>query len=55
MDRRFVWLYAVALLVGIAAVWWVAFPNAPELAIGKGFLAAALATLALVLFDRYLW
>ncbi len=50
MTPRFVWLYAVALLLGIAFLWTLSFPELPEVAIGKGMLAGAIATLGVALF-----
>jgi hypothetical protein len=50
MTPRFVWLYAVALVLGTAFLWWMTFPEMPKVAIGKGMLAGAIATLGVALF-----
>jgi hypothetical protein len=52
MDWRLVPLYALALTVGMALLWWVAFPDDFDLALKDSLLAGAVASVVAGLFSN---
>jgi hypothetical protein len=52
MEPKYAALYAAALVVGTAALWWFVFPEFPEVAVGDGLLAGAVASVVTGIFSR---
>jgi hypothetical protein len=52
MEQRYAAWCGFVLIAGTVGVWWFVFPEFPEVAVGDGLLAGAIASVLTGMFAR---
>jgi hypothetical protein len=52
MEQRYATCCGLVLIAGTVVLWWFVFPEFPEVAVGDGLLAGAVASVLTGMFGR---